>query len=110
MHWAAIKFIYSNGFAVVYTIEFQKRGLSYAHIVLWLDEGDKLINTEDIDRVICAEIPDKETNPMGYKVVSQFMMHGPCGSANPKCPCMFKGQCSKHFNDNTFVGCNGYAM
>ncbi|KAK1350657.1 hypothetical protein POM88_054624 [Heracleum sosnowskyi] len=73
---------------VVYTIEFQKRGLPHAHIVLWMAEGDKLLSTEDIDTIISAELPDKETDAVGYEAVSQFMMHGPCGEANPRCPCM----------------------
>ncbi|KAL8120815.1 hypothetical protein AgCh_017848 [Apium graveolens] len=71
--------------AVVYTVEFQKRGLPHAHIVLWLRDGDKLITPEDIDAVICVELPDKDVDPLAYKDVSQFMMHGPCGEANPKC-------------------------
>ncbi|KAL8120812.1 hypothetical protein AgCh_017845 [Apium graveolens] len=71
--------------AVVYTVEFQKWGLPHAHIVLWLRDGDKLITPEDIDAVICAELPDKDVDPVAYKDVSQFMMHGPCGEANPKC-------------------------
>ncbi|KAK1370907.1 Helicase-like protein [Heracleum sosnowskyi] len=70
--------------AVVYTIEFQKRGLPHAHIVLWMAEGDKLLSTEDIDTIISAELPDKETDAVGYEAVSQFMMHGPCGEANPR--------------------------
>ncbi|KAK1350679.1 hypothetical protein POM88_054600 [Heracleum sosnowskyi] len=69
--------------AVVYTIEFQKRGLPHAHIVLWMAEGDKLLSTEDSDTIISAELPDKETDGVGYEAVSQFMMHGPCGEANP---------------------------
>ncbi|KAK1396108.1 hypothetical protein POM88_005971 [Heracleum sosnowskyi] len=100
--------------AVVYTVEFQKCGLPHAHIVLWLAAADKLLTTEDIDNVISAEIPDKETNPVGYKAVSQFMMHGPCGAANPKCPCMSNGQCTKHFpkhfSDATVVDEDGYAL
>ena len=39
----------------------------------------------DIDGLICAEIPDQQADPIGYKSVSQLMMHGPCGAANPKC-------------------------
>ncbi|KAK1370912.1 hypothetical protein POM88_037004 [Heracleum sosnowskyi] len=74
--------------AVVYTIEFQKRGLPHAHIVLWMAEGDKLLSTEDSDTIISAELPDKETDAVGYEAVSQFMMHRPCGEANPRGPCM----------------------
>lgn len=61
--------------SVVYTVEFQKYGLPHAHIVLWLVDGDKLLTSKDIDDVICAEIPDKEFDLMGYTVVSQLMMH-----------------------------------
>ncbi|KAK1382505.1 hypothetical protein POM88_020240 [Heracleum sosnowskyi] len=100
--------------AVVYTIEFQKRGLPHAHIVLWLANEDKLVTPEQIDEVICAEIPDELGDPVGYKAVSQFMMHGPCGAANPRCPCMYKGRCSrlfpKAFCDDTTMDADGYAL
>ncbi|KAK1396545.1 hypothetical protein POM88_006408 [Heracleum sosnowskyi] len=99
---------------VVYTVEFQKRGLPHAHIVLWLATADKLLTVDDIDNVISAEIPDKVADPVGYKAVSQFMMHGPCGAANPKCPCMSNGQCTKHypkpFSDATVMSDDGYAL
>lgn len=98
----------------MYTVEFQKRGLPYAHIVLWLADADKPKTPEDIDGVICAEVPDQETDNVGYRAVSQFMMHGPCGEANPKCPCMVKGRCTKYypraFNEKTHVGKDGYAL
>ncbi|KAL8095121.1 hypothetical protein AgCh_036542 [Apium graveolens] len=70
--------------AGVYTIEFQKWGLPHAHIVLWLCHGDKLMSSEEIDSIISAEIPDKDSDPIGYEAVGQFMMHGPCGEANPR--------------------------
>lgn len=108
------KHVLGRVLAVVYTIEFQKRGLPHAHIVLWLASPDKLLNTDDIDNVISAEIPDKIADPLGYKAVSQFMMHGPCGAANPKCPCMSNGQCTKHypkhFTDTTAIDGDGYAL
>lgn len=95
-------------------MEFQKRGLPHAHIVLWLANADKLLTPEDIDNVISAEIPDKLADPEGYKAVSQLMMHGPCGVANPKCPCMSNGLCTKHypkpFSDNTIIDADGYAL
>ncbi|XP_074356462.1 uncharacterized protein LOC141696181 [Apium graveolens] len=100
--------------AVVYTVEFQKRGLPHAHIVLWLGAADKLLTPEDIDNVISAEIADKKADPIGYKAVSQLMMHGPCGPANPKCPCISNGRCTKlypkSFSDKMAGDADGYAL
>nr|XP_017217380.1 PREDICTED: uncharacterized protein LOC108194955 [Daucus carota subsp. sativus] len=100
--------------AAVYTIEFQKRGLPHAHIVLWLADGDKLLSSDEIDLVISAEIPDKEVDPIGYEVVAQLMMHGLCGEANPSCPCMFNGKCMKYYPrpyaSNTTMDSDGYAL
>ncbi|KAK1404219.1 hypothetical protein POM88_003824 [Heracleum sosnowskyi] len=99
--------------AVVYTVEFQKWGLPHAHIVLWLAIGDKLTTPADIDTMVCAEIPDKETDVVGYNAVSQFMMHGPCAEANPRCPCMQNNVCTKFypkiFTNVTHVAVDGYA-
>ena len=47
----------------VYTVEFQKRGLPYAHILLFLEDDDKIRTTAHIDRFISAEIPDKNEDP-----------------------------------------------
>ncbi|XP_061355352.1 uncharacterized protein LOC133299871, partial [Gastrolobium bilobum] len=47
----------------VCTIEFQKRGLPHAHILLFLNPSSKAESALDIDKLISAEIPDKETNP-----------------------------------------------
>ncbi|GAU51410.1 hypothetical protein TSUD_413210 [Trifolium subterraneum] len=52
--------------ASMYTIEFQKRGLPHAHILLWLDSRDRLQSPESIDSVICAELPDKNLFPKLY--------------------------------------------
>nr|XP_043633374.1 uncharacterized protein LOC122604555 [Erigeron canadensis] len=65
---------------VVYTVEFQKRGLPHAHICLFFEEPDKLRNPEDIDRVISAEIPDEEVDRefvVGYnpKLLKQYQGH-----------------------------------
>ncbi|CAH9120016.1 unnamed protein product, partial [Cuscuta epithymum] len=82
---------------VVYTIEFQKRGLPHAHILLWLSIEDKLPSPVDIDRVISAEIPDMNLDPIYYAAVGNFMMHGPCGRSVKSAPCMVDGKCTKHF-------------
>ncbi|XP_062202028.1 uncharacterized protein LOC133904555 [Phragmites australis] len=43
---------------------------------------------------------------------SVFMIHGPCGAANPTCSCMVDGQCSKYYPkeycDKTTMLQNGY--
>ncbi|XP_012833846.1 PREDICTED: uncharacterized protein LOC105954712 [Erythranthe guttata] len=83
--------------AYVCTIEFQKRGLSHAHILLWLHNDDKPKNPEEIDRIICAEIPDEENDRKMYQLVEKYMIHGPCGQANLKSPCMKDRVCTKRF-------------
>nr|XP_043612400.1 uncharacterized protein LOC122584252 [Erigeron canadensis] len=83
--------------AVVYTIEFQKRGLPHAHICLFLNEKDKLKDIDSIDHFISAEIPDENVDPDLYKIVSSLMVHGPCGETNMDAACMVDKKCSKNF-------------
>ncbi|XP_040368295.1 uncharacterized protein LOC112192958 isoform X3 [Rosa chinensis] len=83
--------------ADVCTIEFQKRGLPHAHMLFWLKRDYKCYTAADIDSIISAELPDKNVNPELFDIVSQFMIHGPCGQINPKSPCMKDGKCSKFF-------------
>ncbi|MBW0554639.1 hypothetical protein O181_094354 [Austropuccinia psidii MF-1] len=44
----------------VYTIEFQKRGLPHAHIIMILAESSIPKTFRDIDSLVCAEIPNQE--------------------------------------------------
>ncbi|XP_057433563.1 uncharacterized protein LOC130726329 [Lotus japonicus] len=83
--------------AGMYTIEFQKRGLPHAHILLWLAPGSKLNTPEMIDSFISAELPDPIAFPKLFDVVSTYMLHGPCGISHKKSPCMVNGRCSKYF-------------
>jgi len=103
-----------NFFTVIYTVEFQKRGLPHAHIVLFLHPDNKINTADEIDKVISAEIPDPITQPALYKVVSESMMHGPCGLMNPKNVCMDKGKCTKlfprAFQETTTVNEEGYPV
>ena len=96
-----------------YTIEFQKRGLPHAHLLIALAQEDK-IKRDELDLVICAEIPDPETHPLLYAIVSKNMIHGPCGPNYPTAPCMKDGKCSKGFPKSfcseTQVTENGYPV
>jgi hypothetical protein len=98
----------------MYTIEFQKRGLPHAHILLWLDSRDKLQSDESIDSIICAELPDKNLFPKLYSAVCNFMVHGPCGVSNTRSPCMKDNHCSKFypkkFVNRTTFDPNGYPI
>ncbi|CAK9303228.1 unnamed protein product [Gordionus sp. m RMFG-2023] len=83
--------------AYVYTIEFQKRGLPHAHLLIILSENNKIETTECIDNFVRAEISDKNIEPRLYDIVTRFMIHGPCGILNPHSPCMENGSCTKKF-------------
>jgi hypothetical protein len=61
----------------MHVIEFQKRGLPHAHILLHLADEDKPLMPEDYDRIICAELPDRNS-PL-WEIITSSMMHGPCG-------------------------------
>ncbi|GJV89430.1 DNA helicase [Tanacetum coccineum] len=64
--------------AVLYTIEFPKRGLPHCHTLLWIESRNTLKDTTQIDEYISAEIPDPVQDPRGYKLVTKLMMHGLC--------------------------------
>nr|GEV05639.1 DNA helicase [Tanacetum cinerariifolium] len=43
------------------------------------------------------ELPDPTTDPQGYRVVSEMMVHGPCGLLHSDADCMKEGKCGKNF-------------
>ncbi|CAN6554501.1 unnamed protein product [Malus baccata var. baccata] len=93
--------------SVIYTVEFQKRGLPHCHILLWVNKHYKCHSPYDVDSIISAEIPTEGCDKAGYDAVSQYMIHGPCGVANQFSPCMRENKCSKKFpksftNETTF--------
>ncbi|KAL8160940.1 LOW QUALITY PROTEIN: hypothetical protein V2J09_012429 [Rumex salicifolius] len=74
--------------SIIYTVEFQKRGLPHAHILLFIDKDSKLPTTSYIDKVISAEIPNPTDDPALYVAVTDYMIHGPCGLSNNSSPCI----------------------
>ena len=81
----------------MYTIEFQKRGLPHAHILLKLTDEDKPRDPSEYDTIVCAEIPDPILKPRVHSTVKCCMIHGPCGLSNKSAACMRDGNCSKRF-------------
>lgn len=95
----------------MYSVEWQKRGLPHAHILIWL--VDK-IRPNEIDHIISAEIPDQDTYPELLEVITKNMIHGPCGTINPQAPCMIDGKCKAKYPRNllseTITGNDGYPL
>ncbi|XP_035843868.1 uncharacterized protein LOC118490374 [Helianthus annuus] len=74
--------------AYVYVIEFQKRGLPHAHFLLIMYQQHKINNADHYDKVVCAEIPNKQRHPKLHEMVVKHMIHGPCGNLRLSSPCM----------------------
>lgn len=89
------KNIFGKVKAFVYVIEFQKRGLPHMHCLITLADEDKLREPEDVDKFICAELPDENTRL--FKIIMASMIHGPCGNRGPNSACMEDGVCSKQY-------------
>ncbi|UYV62704.1 hypothetical protein LAZ67_2001639, partial [Cordylochernes scorpioides] len=106
--------IFGKVVAYVYTIEFQKRGLPHMHLFCILDDKSKPNNSELIDKIIWAEIPE-DNDPSGLNpYVLKHMIHGPCiGSDSGKFLCLdSRGKCKKefpkYFLEETIANLNGY--
>lgn len=81
----------------IHSIEFQRRGLPHAHILVKF--GCNCINPTDIDAVISAEVPD---DPVDMQLVRQYMMHNhPSPDRPPSTYCQLvsaTGARQCHFN------------
>ncbi|XP_074337283.1 uncharacterized protein LOC141674478 [Apium graveolens] len=69
---------------------------------------------QQIDDLVCAEIPHKETDLAGYNVVKNYMIHGPCGHDFSYSSCMSDGKYGRHFpkryNGHTFFDDCGFPV
>lgn len=64
----------------VHTVEFQKRGSPHTHNIIILDKHSTPKCAEDVNLLVRATIPDKTEEPLWYELVTEFMVHGPCGT------------------------------
>ncbi|KAL8134222.1 hypothetical protein AgCh_009322 [Apium graveolens] len=99
---------------VMHVIEFQKRGLPHVHMRIWLSPESRPNSIKKVDQLVSAEIPDKNSDPIAYEAVKNYMMHGPCGKDLYTSPCMVKGKCMRHFpkrfNGNTYFDDCGFPV
>ena len=100
--------IFGRSVARLHVIEFQKRGLPHAHILIWLDDESRPRDADEVDSIIRAEIPCPEKEPDLHRLVMTHHMHGPCGEMNMENVCMKDGFCSKGFpkpfEESTLIG------
>ena len=94
-------------------VEFQKRGLPHAHILVILAQHARPMTPEQVDSCVVAELPvaplrdhyerlaDYENATRRYEdlreLVVTHMIHHECGHANPNASCMKDGKCSSSF-------------
>ncbi|XP_022883840.1 uncharacterized protein LOC111400679 [Olea europaea var. sylvestris] len=101
--------------AHIFMIEFQKRGLPHAHLLLIFNCGHKICCTEHVDKIFSCEIPDKEKHSYLHSVIVKHNMHGPCGNVNPKNVCMepnkgCKNKYPKDYCNSTIFGDDSYPL
>nr|GEU31386.1 ATP-dependent DNA helicase PIF1-like [Tanacetum cinerariifolium] len=69
---------------------------------------------DQINDIISAELPCLTNDPDAYKLVSEFMLHGPCGVEAKHAPCTNEGKCSKYypkkFLAETVINEDGYPV
>ncbi|KAL4103830.1 hypothetical protein QTP88_019165 [Uroleucon formosanum] len=92
--------IFGSAKCSMYSIEWQKRGLPHVHILIWLENK---IRPDDIDSLICAEIPDPIQDPILHEIVRKNMIHGPCEDGYPN----YRRRCIKSGGFSAKISCNG---
>ena len=106
------KDVFGSTVAWVHTIEFQKRGLPYMHLLIWLQREDKFTTPTKVDAIISAEFPDPQTYPRLFRLVSDMITHDLCEEHKPDALCMQNMHCSKYYLkelcDETIVYNDGY--
>ncbi|RCN33554.1 hypothetical protein ANCCAN_20619 [Ancylostoma caninum] len=115
------KHIFGEVEAIQCSVEFQKRGMPHAHILVTLKE--KLNTPEKIDMFISAEIPEypsasdplREKKLRLFNLVKKFMIHGPC-EQRPDLACRVADptKCDKKypksFREETELTDSGYPL
>ena len=75
-----------------HVIEFQKRGLPHAHMLIIIKELD-IVTTDNIDNIVCAELPQ---NAQLRQLVLENMIH----TCTPDCKIPDSDKCKRHYPMN----------
>jgi hypothetical protein len=106
--------------ALIYTVKYQKKGLPYAHIIIFLAGGHAFSEPETIDNLIRAELPDRALDLNGSltEIVKQVMVYGLCKplksgavymkKAHANAPLTYSKRFPKLFANETIINKNGY--
>jgi hypothetical protein len=82
------------------------------HLLIFLTLEAKIKEPTQVDHIISAQIPDPNTHPQLYGLVTKLMVHGPCGTVNSHASCIKDGKCSKGFSkvfvEETTIATDGY--
>lgn len=89
--------VFGTAVGGTYVVEYQKRGLPHVHMLIILRREEWPTTAEEIDKIVCAELPNRDTHPDLWKTVTATMLHGPCGKDNPDQRCMEDGRCRYNF-------------
>ncbi len=84
-------------------------------MIIFFHPDSKLKTPEEVDSLISAEFPDKNTEPELFELVKKYMVHTPC-TGNPDSPCIKdpNAGCSKSFpkpfRDQTTINEDSYSV
>ncbi|XP_076922418.1 uncharacterized protein LOC143584204 [Bidens hawaiensis] len=81
-----------------------------------MNSQHKINNPDHYDKVVCAEILDKQRLPKLHELVVKHMIHGPCGHLRTNSPCMqgdpqiYRFRYPRQFNEKTTQGNDAYPL
>lgn len=88
--------------------------MPHVHILLSLNEQDKIVKATNIDKFVSADFPYIQKDPTLDANVVKHMMHDPYDVLNPNSVCMRDGKCtkdySKRFNEFKCESLRGYLL
>ncbi|SGY57450.1 BQ5605_C006g04273 [Microbotryum silenes-dioicae] len=89
--------VFGKVIAYVYVVKFQKRGLPHAHILLIMDPEDKPKTNDDYNKIVTAEIPDRDKFPPLFETITNSMLHRRCDHPGKHTCHNDHGKCTKQF-------------